>query len=985
MKNMLLLGVAVLLSALSSASSVADAPATSPSAVVSLDGTSWLLATDPKNVGQKEQWFRGPRPEAKKVKVPYNIQEAFPGADGVAWYWREFAAPVNRQPEGRYLLRFWAVHYKADIWLNDAPVGSHVDGEEPFVFDVTDIIKPGQTNRLAVRVITPSNQPIDGIKSGEVPSRGNAGPYQAGSAWNIGGIIDSVEVLAVAAVRVADVWVQPNWKTGEIRIQTTLHNATNRPVKANIDYAVAPAAEGETLVRSRVDRELPPGETVVESQLTVPGFRLWELGNPVLYRLMTKVQTAVPAGLDEHSLRCGFRDFRFEKGAFRLNGRRIYVRCSHTANGTPGGLMTVAADPDFLRRDLLNSKVLGLNMLRFFAGVPQRYQLDLADEIGFLIYEESFGAAPPANRPDLADHSNIGMIRRDRNHPSVVIWGLTNERKNDTEFRHAVEFLPTLRKYDATRLVLLNSGRFDEQPNIGSLSNPGSSVWEKVMGDAHVYPRVPMPADAIRGLRTRSGNGCWVKDWVRMYDEGLPTFFSEGGIGGAMDYLRVARLFEQIGKTASPDAAYLRIWHDRYLADYNFLGLSDVFPRPSDYFRESLTRCSSERTRFLNAVRANPKVIGYSITGLVEGSTGEGFWGIFREIKPGLADALFDGLAPLRWCNFVEPVNVYRQTPVRLEAVLANEDALAPGKYPVHLLVVGPHGNRAFEKHIEVTIPEKTANFEPPLAIPAFDETVVIDGPSGKYRFLVEFERGGAATGGDTEFYVADPAELPPVDAEIVIWGDDPLVVAWLDKNGIKHRPFDAKTMASREAILVLNPPKANTATAFAELARHLAHGSTAIFLSPGTLVRDKAATGWLPLVKKGNYAMTDNQLYHKDEWCKAHPVFDGLPSRGLMDYTFYREVIPDGVFYCDERPQEVIAGATNASFYCGSSLLVAAYRFNAGRFLINSLLIRENLTKNPVADRLLRNMLRWAAADAAKPPVPLPANFDQQLKAIGY
>ena len=52
----------------------------------------------------------------------------------------------------------------------------------------------------------------------------------------------------------------------------------------------------------------------------------------------------------------------------------------------------------------------------------------------------------------------------------------------------------------------------------------------------------------------------------------------------------------------------------------------------------------------------------------------------FRELKPGTMDALFDGWAPLRWCLFAEPVNVYRGTPVRLEAVLANEDVLAAGR-----------------------------------------------------------------------------------------------------------------------------------------------------------------------------------------------------------------------------------------------------------------------------------------------------------------
>jgi hypothetical protein len=65
------------------------------SQVVSLDGEGWLLATDPKNVGRDEQWWNEPRPDAKATKVPWIIQEPFPGYHGVAWYWRDFSAAAN--------------------------------------------------------------------------------------------------------------------------------------------------------------------------------------------------------------------------------------------------------------------------------------------------------------------------------------------------------------------------------------------------------------------------------------------------------------------------------------------------------------------------------------------------------------------------------------------------------------------------------------------------------------------------------------------------------------------------------------------------------------------------------------------------------------------------------------------------------------------------------------------------------------------------
>ena len=128
-------------------------------------------------------------------------------------------------------------------------------------------------------------------------------------------------------------------------------------------------------------------------------------------------------------MRCGFREFRFENGFFRLNGRRIFLRSTHTCNHFPVGLK-LPPDPDMARRDLLDLKVMGFNMIRFIWGGAERYQLDLCDEIGLMVYEESFASWPMQDSPELAERwerSLSELIRRDRNHPSVVIWGLLNE------------------------------------------------------------------------------------------------------------------------------------------------------------------------------------------------------------------------------------------------------------------------------------------------------------------------------------------------------------------------------------------------------------------------------------------------------------------------------------------------------------------------------------------------------------------------------
>src|SRR5262249_3297616 len=79
-----------------------------------LDG-DWLIATDPGNAGRDQKWFLTPRPDARTTAVPSIIQETFPTYHGVVWYWRKFDAPAHAYKAGRYLLRFNAVDYVADV------------------------------------------------------------------------------------------------------------------------------------------------------------------------------------------------------------------------------------------------------------------------------------------------------------------------------------------------------------------------------------------------------------------------------------------------------------------------------------------------------------------------------------------------------------------------------------------------------------------------------------------------------------------------------------------------------------------------------------------------------------------------------------------------------------------------------------------------------------------------------------------------------
>jgi hypothetical protein len=942
---------------------------------MSLDG-DWLLATDPKNVGCEQKWFTVSVKDAKPTKVPWIIQDAFSGYHGVAWYWKDFVPTTNQHVQGCYLLRFWAVDYKADIWLNSKNVGGHEGGETPFVLDVTDAIKANVTNSLAVRVLNPTHEPIDGIVLNQTPRRAKVIPYSAGASYNYGGIIDSVELLITPSVRIEDLFVRPDQRTGMIYIQMNVCNSTSKTMQVHLEFTIAPATTGETVGYAKMESELPPGDTLIEKQLHVENPHLWELNDPYMYRVTTRIWADNSTSVDERSVRCGFRDFKFEKGYFRLNDHRIFIRSSHTVNATPIG-QQVPHDPDLFRRDLLNVKVMGFNTIRFIWGGATRQQLDLCDEIGLLVYEESYASMPLADSPEMPERfkrSLIELIKRDRNHPSVVIWGLLNESGDNPTFRQAVGLLPLVRSLDDTRVVMLNSGRLDRQTDIGSLSNPGSSDWENTLSDQHCYPRVPHDAAIIRMLRTLHGGN-------------NHAFLTEYGIGSAVDLWRVTRHFERLGKESAEDAQFYRDKLKHFLADWERWQLGECFDRIEDFFAQSLSKMAGQRTLGLNAIRSNPNLVGYSLTGTMDHvNCGEGLFTLFRELKPGTVDALFDGLAPLRLCLFVEPVHIYNGKSVHLEAVLANEDALKPGEYPLRLQVFGPNTTLIFECVINVTIPEQSSKTELAFALPVFSKDVVISGPSGKYRFLASFNRGAVATGGETEFYIADSLEMPAIEIEVVQWGEDPYLTKWLIEHDIRTRQFSTDTPTAPEVILVSSKPFGHGgADEFRELVSRIARGATAIFLLPAVFAKDDQPLGWLPLANKGTLSNIRGWLYLKDEWVKRHPIFDGLPSGGLMDYTFYREIIPDDVWSGQDAPSEAVAGAIKASQDYSSGLMMSVYNLGTGCFFLNTLLIRENLGTHPVAERLLRNMLCYAARDIKKPLADLPHNFNQDLKAMGY
>lgn len=950
---------------------IASAEEETRAAVQTLAGT-WKLAVDPENKGRTDRWFESVRPEAREAPVPGVIQQVFPAYHGVAWYWHAFDVSPGGAPGDRVMIRFGAVDYLAEVWLNGRHLGVFEGGETPFEFDVVDSIRREGENLLAVRVLNPTVAPIDGYVLGETPHRNKAVPPMCGCSFNSGGIMYPVELRWVPPVHVADVFVRPDAKTGEIAVTMTVRNAGTAAVRGDLDLSLAPAAGGDTLQSVRCQAEFPAGLSQHEMTVQASQPHLWSLDDPFLYRVTTLATTASQRP-HQSSVRCGFRDFRIVDGFFHLNGRRVFLKSTHTGDHMPIG-QQAGVTADFGRRDMIYAKASGFNMVRFIAGVAYPEQLDLCDELGLMVYEECFASWLLGDSPKMAerfDRSTSAMILRDRNHPSVTVWGLLNETPDGPVFRQAVGFLPKLRELDPTRLVLLGSGRWDGQLSIGSASNPSTGEWQPVWGiegpnaanaslgaggytphagDAHWYPAVPQSLDTdhfIRGLG----------------HEDKPVFLSEYGIGSLMDVIDEWRHYEQVGARPDlEDATMFREQSEGLLADWKRLGFDGVYPFPEDLLRESQRLHARQRTLGFNCIRSNPRLCGYNLTGMLDhGMTGEGLWTFWRRWKPATFDAVSDGWSPLRWCLFVEPLHVYSGRDVLIEVVLANEDVLKPGEYPAKFRVFGPDGP-VWEKETVVKVPDP-----PVLAVPAIRETIRLDVPAGQYTLAANIEQGGSPTGGRLVFYISDPTALPQRTGDVALWGIDNKVEQWLAAHGLHCNPLTAEPSNPHEVVLVGKPADAETNPAmWKTLTARLAQGAGVVFLSGRVFQEGKAAMNWLPLKNKGRCRTVHDWLYHKLCVANRSPVFDGLPGPGILDWDYYGPIIPREVFEGQDTPDEtIVAGfATgNAQFGkgYGSCLIVALYKSGEGRLILSTPYILENLDLHPAADRLLLNLIRHA------------------------
>jgi beta-galactosidase len=373
--------------------------------------------------------------------VPLSWRDWDPSAWERVWMYRKrFDAPPGAD-RLRVFLDFAAAMTRATVTLNGAEVADHLGGYLPFGAELTGLLRP-RGNVLAVRLDSRFNLNVP-------PNR--PGPSAWVDYWQPGGLYRDVRLRVVPPVFLADVFAKP--------VNVLDSAARQVVVQATVDAAAAPAGPAVVAVRLLDDgREVAsarvpvaiggPGQGTVTATLSgLEDVRLWDIDDPALYTVAAEL-IVDEERVHEHRVRTGFREARFALDGFYLNGRRVklFGVDRHQFFPFAGGAMPArvqARDAEIMRREL------NCNMVRC-AHYPQAEAFyDACDEVGLLAWEEAAGWQYLGDEAWKAlAYRDVGeMIVRDRNHPSIIIWGARlNETPNDTalytrtnELAHALD------------------------------------------------------------------------------------------------------------------------------------------------------------------------------------------------------------------------------------------------------------------------------------------------------------------------------------------------------------------------------------------------------------------------------------------------------------------------------------------------------------------------------------------------------------------
>ena len=406
--------------------------------------SSWRFLQDDATGAQGEsfddsKWRALDVPHDWSIAGPFAMTNKTGGAgaflpSGIGWYRKQFTLPKKLSGD-RVFIEFDGLMQNSRVWLNGVLLGERPSGYVSLRYELTPHLHFDGTNVLAVRCDT-SAQPASRWYSG-------AGIYRhvrlvAVNPIHIepdGVFVSTPEVSSEKATVQVESAVANDSKTPrDITVQTTLISPDGKNV-AKMESALTATDGASNFARQKI---------------IIPKPQLWNLDSPRLYRVRVEIISKKET-LDEVTTTLGVRDAHFEaETGFWLNGKNFKLKgvCVHHDGGAFGAAVPLAIWQD--RLETLRS--LGVNAIRTAHNPPAPEFLDLCDRMGFLVMDEFFDCWTVGKNPfdyhlyfnEWSGRDAADTVRRDRNHPSVIIYSVGNEIHDTPKAEMAKRILSSL-------------------------------------------------------------------------------------------------------------------------------------------------------------------------------------------------------------------------------------------------------------------------------------------------------------------------------------------------------------------------------------------------------------------------------------------------------------------------------------------------------------------------------------------------------------
>jgi beta-galactosidase/beta-glucuronidase len=419
-------------------------------ALLSLGPAAW--ATERVELSGEWEARLDPAAEWAPFKVPGCFNYLSPEAlryKGKAWYRTRFTVPRSWSAERPLYLRFLGVAIRAKVWVNETLVAEHLFPHTAFEADITRAAVREGPNTLVVMA-------DNALEDMAIPDKKCTGW------WDYGGIHREVYLEHRSQLHLEDPIVVTKTSGGRWRLDLTLRvrnygASTRGPVGVRLLDK-----RGGTVWETRLERRFGSGLTEAGVGAEIPGALPWSPEGPSLYLL--RLETAH----DRKEVRVGFRQIEVRGTEIHLNGRRLLVKGISRHEIYPG--VGFAVSEAQTRRDLEDIKSIGCNFLRTTHYTPHPRVVDLADELGLLVWVEIPAWQSKAEtlasdevwarygEPQLRE-----MVEQYRTHPSVVVWSVGNEFPSDKPevVPYVARACRFVRGLDPTRLVTFASDRHD--------------------------------------------------------------------------------------------------------------------------------------------------------------------------------------------------------------------------------------------------------------------------------------------------------------------------------------------------------------------------------------------------------------------------------------------------------------------------------------------------------------------------------------------